>query len=457
MKKHIMIILMAICILFSLNSIESSAADLPKIPNISSIVKSKLTHPPKVSRAISDDSDLQVLDAPVELTNITYSSNGVKVEWEAYNHKNVYEYVLTRMSFSDVMTLTEEELAERTLVIEIPAEYTTYLDASKLSEEADYPPVKAGEAYIYSIVALIGKDADSITHMSNADPNNPLFTASIATVKKPTVTVSNLSNGIKVSWNKISNADGFFVYRKIYGKAYNYDDPFFHSTKGTATSYTNTKFTKGTSYCYQVEPYVKVETADSIYFVPGNLSASKFIRRMSRPSVTVSNSDSTINLSWAKIAGATGYEIFRNGKYVTRTSKSSWSDSNRTNGSKYTYNVCAYYEKLSLKSTSAKSLTDTIYRLTRTNIKKITSGKKKITVNHYQNSKATGYKIQYASNKNFTNSITKTIKGYKNSTTTLTTNYGNRTYYVRIRPYKVVDGKTYYGAWSTTKSAYVKK
>lgn len=63
----------------------------------------------------------------------------------------------------------------------------------------------------------------------------------------------------------------------------------------------------------------------------------------------------------------------------------------------------------------------------------------------------TGYKIEVAKDKNFTNGRTvRTVKGYSNTSKTITGLAANTTYYIRIRTYMEVDGVTYYSPWCST-------
>ena len=83
-----------------------------------------------------------------------------------------------------------------------------------------------------------------------------------------------------------------------------------------------------------------------------------------------------------------------------------------------------------------------------TNVK----GKKaKITVK--KAASVTGYQIQYGTKKNF-----KGAKSVKTKATTKTVSkLAKKKYYVRVRTYKVVDGKTYYSSWSGAKTVTIKK
>ena len=69
-----------------------------------------------------------------------------------------------------------------------------------------------------------------------------------------------------------------------------------------------------------------------------------------------------------------------------------------------------------------------------------------------------GYQIQLATNKKFTkNKRTVTVKGYKTTSKKIKKLKGKRRYYVRIRTYKVLNGKRYYSSWSGRKSIKTKK
>lgn len=93
----------------------------------------------------------------------------------------------------------------------------------------------------------------------------------------------------------------------------------------------------------------------------------------------------------------------------------------------------------------------------KTSITKISRGKKKITVKWKKIKKVTGYQIQYARNKSFSKGKkTKTISGYKKTSITLKGLKSKKTYFVRIRTYKMIKGRKYYSSWSKTKKVTVK-
>lgn len=92
-----------------------------------------------------------------------------------------------------------------------------------------------------------------------------------------------------------------------------------------------------------------------------------------------------------------------------------------------------------------------------TTVSKLTAGKKSLKVNiKKQSSQTTGYQIQYSTSKKFTSAKTKTISSYKTTSVTIKSLKAKKTYYVRVRTYKVVDGKKYYSDWSSYKSKKTK-
>lgn len=83
------------------------------------------------------------------------------------------------------------------------------------------------------------------------------------------------------------------------------------------------------------------------------------------------------------------------------------------------------------------------------------AGSRKIKVSWSKVSNVKGYRIVYSTNKSFKNNSTK----YKTTTATkitLTKLTKNKTYYVKVCAYKVVDGKKVYGTYSNMKSIILK-
>lgn len=85
------------------------------------------------------------------------------------------------------------------------------------------------------------------------------------------------------------------------------------------------------------------------------------------------------------------------------------------------------------------------------------SAKKTMKAAWKKNTAVTGYQVQYATASNFKGAKTVTIKKTKTTSTTIKKLKKNKKYFVRVRTYQKASGKTYYSAWSKTKTVTIKK
>ncbi len=81
-------------------------------------------------------------------------------------------------------------------------------------------------------------------------------------------------------------------------------------------------------------------------------------------------------------------------------------------------------------------------------VKKLTGAKKAFTVKYDKHANATGYHVQYSLKKSMKSAKTKTVKKASTLSLKVTKLKARKTYYVRVRSYKTVGKKTYYGTWS---------
>lgn len=120
---------------------------------------------------------------------------------------------------------------------------------------------------------------------------------------------SNKTNSVKLSWNKVSGASGYYVYQQKNGK--------WSKIKTTkSTSYTVPKLKSGTTYKFAIKAY--------------KTSNSSAITSASYSTVTTSTKPATVNfkltagskkatVKWNKVTGATGYKV-----YYKTSKKGSW-------------------------------------------------------------------------------------------------------------------------------------
>ena len=173
----------------------------------------------------------------------------------------------------------------------------------------------------------------------------------------------------------------------------------------------------------------------------------------------------TITLKWKKDKKASGYQIqystnkkFKGAKTVTIKKNKIYTKtvSNLKAGRKYYVRVRAYGKSKSYGSWSkAKNITVRKVVPKKQKLVAIKSKKAKtITLKWKKDKKASGYQIQYSTNKKFKGAKTVTIKKNKIYTKTVSNLKAGRKYYVRVRAY----GKSKsYGSWSKAKNITVRK
>ena len=89
-------------------------------------------------------------------------------------------------------------------------------------------------------------------------------------------------------------------------------------------------------------------------------------------------------------------------------------------------------------------------------MKKLTAGKKKFTVQWKKDKKADGYQVQYSTDKKFKKNVKSVNVSKKSTKATVKKLKKRKTYRVRVRSYKKINGKKYYSGWGKMKSVKVK-
>lgn len=122
---------------------------------------------------------------------------------------------------------------------------------------------------------------------------------------------------------------------------------------------------------------------------------------------------------------------------------------------KMTITVTATVTSTGKKVTKKYQLTINPGKITLKSVKSSAAGQ--MNISWKKDSKSQGYQFTYSTSRKFKKG-TKSFNVPKNSITkvTVTDLMRGAKYYVRVRSYKVVSGKPYYGAWSKTKTVKVK-
>jgi len=157
-----------------------------------------------------------------------------------------------------------------------------------------------------------------------------------------------------------------------------------------------------------------------------------------------------VKVSWKKVSGATGYKVYyKKSTSATWSSKSTTGTSvkiaNLTDGVKYNIKVVTYKTKNGYKCYNAGK-SASVYTLKKVAGVKATKSSTKVKVSWTNISGETGYQISQSTKKSGTN-IVATYKTTSGKSKTVTAKKG-KTYYYKVRAYKIVGNKTVYGPWS---------
>ncbi len=181
------------------------------------------------------------------------------------------------------------------------------------------------------------------------------------------------------------------------------------------------------------------------------------IRLGNPPKVTCTNVASGMKVSWEKVSGATSYYVYRDDKYLFKTSALVVTDKEvkYKGGTKFTYKVVA-----TNKNTGDSDLckTCTYYRLMPVGIKSLSNPSAgKMTVTYDKSAGCYGYVIRYGLNKDMSDANVITVKGENTLSRTFAGMKKGKTYYVQVRTYMLDNGVRYYSGYCTTKTITIKK
>lgn len=235
---------------------------------------------------------------------------------------------------------------------------------------------------------ITGKGAGSAKITVKCQNGRTLFTLSV-TVKNEKVdaTAATVSNGVKVSWGKVTGATTYKVYKSAYKNGKWQKATLAKNT--TSLSYTDTKLKSGEKAKYTVYAYKGIKQMESHDTVTGMYLA--------QPKAKATIVSTGIKVTWGKVTGATTYKVYKstykNGKWSAYTSyastkTNSYTDKKATSGQKVRYTV--YAVSGSYKS-AEKAGVETLY-LAQPKVK-VTKATKGVKVSWGKVTGATNYKV----------------------------------------------------------------
>lgn len=150
---------------------------------------------------------------------------------------------------------------------------------------------------------------------------------------------SATSNSVKLSWSAVDSAQGYAVY--------NDKNRLVGTT--SSTSFTHKKLSSMKSYSYRVRPYV---VSDGATYFGDFANTVKVTTTPPTPSkVKVKAGSRQAKISWAKIKGVTGYEVYRSTKKsrgykkvttIKKANTTSYTNKKLSKNKKYYFKVRAY-------------------------------------------------------------------------------------------------------------------
>lgn len=247
------------------------------------------------------------VSAPKGVTLKNYYSNLIRVKWENVN--GAKGYIVYR-----------KDTENKSWVKVCETVSCQYKDCDIVN----------GREYRYAVKAK-GENGGTSGYSKNSK---------ITALKRPTkINLNCTTDGVKISWTKMSSGTGYRIYRKVKGGS---DwDLIKKINSVSTTSYTDTKVKDGKTYSYRV---LQVKGAEKGSYLKDGVTI-KFVKA---PTITAEHSPKGIVLNWNKPKVGTGYEVQRKAegekKWKTLANVSSlntvtYTDSKPVYGKKNNYRI----------------------------------------------------------------------------------------------------------------------
>lgn len=300
----------------------------------------------------------------------------------------------------------------------------------------------------------------TITATSNQVTSKYASYTVIVTEKPTTITkIENIATGVKLYWNENPNATSYQIYRSV-----EKNGSYSKIGISTGTTYTDKSGTYGTTYYYKIV----VNPIEGITYASDYSNIASKTRNLIAPTITaVKKRYGQYQIRMSKNNDYDGYVIYNGAskKKALVTTTSQTATVSLSNGTYYLsarayVNVAgekiysAYSKTIEVKVSSG-SVKIATNKPKKTSIAKATAKKKAISLKLKKVKKATGYVIKYSTSKKFKKSKTKT-KTTKKTRVTIKKLKSGKTYYIKARAYRKVNGKKYYSEYCKVKRIKIK-
>ena len=262
------------------------------------------------------------------------------------------------------------------------------------------------------------------------------------------------ATGITLSWEEAEGADSYHIYR------YSSDSDSFEeiaAVNGDTTNYEVTGLATAGTYRFKVCAGKTIGT--NTYLGAKSEEAAGVTKPDKVASIGVdAYTSNSIDLSWKKVARASGYQLYRlnteTGKYVKIAtikggSKVTYTDSGLTAAKAYSYKVRAYKSYEGTDYCGAFSAVKVqMTRPEKVQKVKLTTKSSSVTVKWGKSAHVTGYEIYRLNIKTKKYEKIATVKGESKTSYTNKKLKKGTTYSYKVRAYKTHEGTNYYGSYS---------
>lgn len=256
-------------------------------------------------------------DMPADLQTKAINYKTVQISWSSVDNADGY------MVYRRTADSGWKKIASRVTDI-------SYKDQKAVTGTTYYYTVKA-YSYAWGEMTVSSYDKDGVAGK-----------ARLGKVKIATANSESYST-IRVTWNKVSGANGYRVYRST-SKDGKYT-AIGSTAKNSAVTFLDKKAVTGKTYYYKVCAYRNV-SGKKVY---GSYSATEKAKAvLSAPTLSAGSTSKTAVLEWSKVKGADGYQVYasdsQNGTYtrIKITKGTGATDESLLTGKTRYYKVRAY-------------------------------------------------------------------------------------------------------------------
>lgn len=255
-------------------------------------------------------------DMPADLQTKAINYKTVQISWSSVDNADGY------MVYRRTADSGWKKIASRVTDI-------SYKDQKAVTGTTYYYTVKA-YSYAWGEMTVSSYDKDGVAGKARLG------------IKIATANSESYST-IRVTWNKVSGANGYRVYRST-SKDGKYT-AIGSTAKNSAVTFLDKKAVTGKTYYYKVRAYRNV-SGKKVY---GSYSATEKAKAvLSAPTLSAGSTSKTAVLEWSKVKGADGYQVYasdsQNGTYtrIKITKGTGATDESLLTGKTRYYKVRAY-------------------------------------------------------------------------------------------------------------------